>query len=99
MDSVTLYMEELIKQHLARSKHHTKKQADKHLSERVFQVDDFVFLKLQHYVQASLVPRLNQKLTFKYFGPFRVLERVGAVAYKLELLSLLPSTQSFMYLN
>jgi len=78
-------MDELIKQHLSRSKLRMKKQADKHRSERVFSVGDTVFLKLQPYVQASLAPRLNQKLAFKYFGPFRILERVGAVAYKLEL--------------
>jgi hypothetical protein len=91
-------MEELIKQRLARSKLRMKKQAEKHRSERVFQVGDFVFLKLQPYVQASLAPRLNQKLAFKYFGPFRGARgccclQVGAAFYCL------PSTQSFMYLN
>ena len=47
---------------------------------------DWVYLKLQPYVQASLAPRTNQKLAFKFFGPFRILARVGAVAYKLEVL-------------
>lgn len=82
----------LIKQHLSHSKLCMKKQADKHRSERVFQVGDPVFLKLQPYVQASLAPRHNQKLAFKYFGPFRILERIGAVAYKLEL----PATTSIL---
>jgi hypothetical protein len=44
-----------------------------------------VYLKLQPYVQASLAPRANQKLAFKFFGPFQVSERIGAVTYKLIL--------------
>jgi len=36
-------------------------------------------------VQSSLAPRANQKLAFKYFGPFKVLAKIGSVAYKLEL--------------
>lgn len=46
---------------------------------------DFVFLKLQPYVQASLAPRAHQKLAFRYFGPYKVLSKVELVAYKLEL--------------
>jgi hypothetical protein len=43
------------------------------------------FLKLQPYVQSSLAQRANQKLAFKFFCPFRVIERIGSVAYKPEL--------------
>jgi hypothetical protein len=75
----------LIKQHLNRVVLHMKDQIDKHRSERHFVVGDSVFLKMQPYVQSSLAPRANQKLAFKYFGSFRVLQRVGIVAYKLKL--------------
>jgi hypothetical protein len=44
-----------------------------------------VFLKLQPYVQSSVAPRANQKLSYRYFGPFKILQRVGNVAYKLLL--------------
>ena len=44
-----------------------------------------MFVKLQPYVQSSLEHRSNQKLAFKFFGPYRILSCVGAVAYRLEL--------------
>ena len=44
-----------------------------------------VFLKLQPYVQSSLAPRANMKLAFKFFSPYKVIEQIGTVAYKLEL--------------
>jgi hypothetical protein len=62
-----------------------KKQADKHRQERSFEIGDFVYLKLQPYVQTSLAPRSSQKLAFKFFGPYKILARVGEVAYRLEL--------------
>ena len=60
-------------------------QADKKRSDRVFQVGDSVFLKLQPYIQSSVAPRAHHKLLFKYYGPFPVLERIGATAYRLQL--------------
>ena len=43
------------------------------------------FVKVQPYVQSSLALRAHQKLSFKFFSPFKVLERVGSVSYKLQL--------------
>lgn len=62
-----------------------KMQADKNRSDRSFSVSDSVYLKLQPYVQSSLAPRANQKLAFKFFGPFSVIGKVGPVAYRLKL--------------
>jgi hypothetical protein len=65
-----------------------RRQANKNRSKRSFKVGDMVFLKLQPYVQASVARHAHHTLAFKFFGPYRILDRVGAVAYKLDL----PST-------
>jgi transposase InsO family protein len=78
-------MVNLIRQHLLRAQQCMKSQADKRRSEREFQVGDKVYLKLQPYVQSSVATRANHKLSFKYFGPYTILEKIGKVAYKLQL--------------
>lgn len=83
-------MTNLVKLHLARAQERMKRQADQNRSERQFSVGDMVFLKLQPYIQSSVAVRANQKLAFKFFGPFKVIEKIGAVAYKL----LLPDSSS-----
>jgi hypothetical protein len=65
-----------------------KSQADKGRSLRQFEMGDMVFLKLQSYIQSSLAPHANHKLSFRFFGPFPVVQRVSAVAYKLGFLVL-----------
>ena len=62
-----------------------KTQADKHRQERSFAVGDWVFLRLQPYRQQSLAYKGKWKLSPRYFGPFKVLKRIGPVSYKLEL--------------
>jgi hypothetical protein len=96
MDSLNQWLQEhrlasdVIKQHLTRASQRMKQQVDKGRSEHQFAMGDLVFLRLQHYVQSSLAPRANQKLAFKFFVPYAVLEKIGKVAYKLDL----PATSS-----
>lgn len=76
---------QLLQQHLNRAQQIMTAQADKKRSPRTFAVGDWVYLKLQSYVQTSVAARANHKLTFKYFGPYEVLHKVRAVAYHLAL--------------
>jgi hypothetical protein len=77
----------LLQDKLAAVRNRMKLQADKHRTDREFQVGESVLLKLQPYVQSSVVNRPCPMLAFKYFGPFTMLKRIGTVAYELELLA------------
>lgn len=59
--------------------------ADKKRTEAEFQIEDWVFLKLQPYKQVSVAVRRYLKLSHKYFGPYLITDKVGPVAYKLQL--------------
>ncbi|KAK8950540.1 hypothetical protein KSP40_PGU007189 [Platanthera guangdongensis] len=75
----------LLRDNLRVAQDRMKLQADKHRTERTFQVGDEVFLRLQPYRQLSVARRSNQKLSPRFYGPFRITRRVGPVAYTLAL--------------
>ena len=63
-----------------------KQQVDQHRSEQSFNVVDQVFLRLQPYKQMSLKnTKKDDKLSPKYYGPYKVLQKISSMAYKLEL--------------
>jgi len=78
-------MLKLAKFHMKRAQERMKQLADKHRLEREFQVGDLVFVKLHPYRQISVAFRSNAKLAPKYYGPYPVLEKIGVVAYKVQL--------------
>jgi hypothetical protein len=75
-----------MQQHLVRVKQRMKNQADKHRTERQFVVGDVVFLKLHPYAQSSVLRHSSEKLAFPIFGPHLVLQLIGSVAYRFQLL-------------
>ena len=74
-----------IQHNLARAQQRMQHQADKHRQERSFDVGDWVYVKLQPHIQQSIQRQSNQKLSYKYFGPYLILQTIGKVAYKLQL--------------
>ena len=77
---------QLLKDNLNLAQNRMKQQADQHCSERSFDVRDWVFLRLQPYKQMPLKQaKKDNKLFPKYYGPYKVLQNIGTMAYKLEL--------------
>ncbi|KAG7593905.1 hypothetical protein ISN45_Aa01g026930 [Arabidopsis thaliana x Arabidopsis arenosa] len=61
-----------------------KSYADKRRKELEFKVGDLVYLKAVTYKGDGRFSK-RKKLSPRYVGPYKVIERVGLVAYKLEL--------------
>jgi hypothetical protein len=58
----------------------------------VFEVGDYIYLKVTPMKKKRF--RVRRKLATRFVGPYKVLERKGPVAYKLEL----PKTMGAIFL-
>nr|GEW82356.1 hypothetical protein [Tanacetum cinerariifolium] len=67
------------------AQHRMKIQPDHHRRELEFEKGDLVFVKLQPYQQTSVATRVSNKLSPWFFRPYRVVDKVGPVAYRVEL--------------
>lgn len=74
-----------LKENLQRAQHRMEQKANRKRRELELSIGDRVLVRLQPYRQSTVANRSSNKLAKKYFGPFTVLERIGAVAYRLDL--------------
>lgn len=74
-----------IKQELTLASQRMKQLADKHRTERQFEEGEEVYLKVRRFQQHLFCKGLTSKLNPKFYGPFKILAKVGPVAYRLQL--------------
>ena len=74
-----------VRDRLEQAQQYSKVQYDRKHRELSFGVGQWVWLRLLHRPVASLGVQGRGKLGPRYFGPYKVLERIGDVAYRLDL--------------
>ncbi|XP_062014355.1 uncharacterized protein LOC133730860 [Rosa rugosa] len=74
----------VIKERLKTAQSRQKSYADNHRRHLEFQIGDWVFLKLSHWKGVVRFGKRG-KLCPRYIGPYKIVERVGLVAYRLAL--------------
>ncbi|WVZ53188.1 hypothetical protein U9M48_004163 [Paspalum notatum var. saurae] len=62
-----------------------KLQSDKKRRDLSFAVGDWVWLRLHHRTATAITAATSSKLGPRFYGPYQVLERIGEVAYRLNL--------------
>lgn len=70
---------------LVKSQQHMREVEDQKRRDVELKEGDMVYLKLQPYRQKSLAKRPFEKLAARFYGPFQIIQKVGKVAYKLQL--------------
>ncbi|KAK4280607.1 hypothetical protein QN277_012213 [Acacia crassicarpa] len=62
-----------------------RRKANKHNRDVQFEVGEHVYVRIQPYRLRTLAKRSNEKLSPRFYGPFKIVEKVGVVAYRLDL--------------
>nr|KYP63313.1 hypothetical protein KK1_017882 [Cajanus cajan] len=76
---------EELRANICKAQSRMKQQVDKKRRDVNFEVANWVYLKAQPYRLKSLAKRRNEKFAPRFYGPFQVVDKVGTVAYKLQL--------------
>lgn len=75
----------VLKEHLRLAQDKMKKYADLRRREVQYEVGELVLLKVRPYRQTTVRKKKNEKLSPKFFRPYKILDRIGPVACKLDL--------------
>ncbi|KAK6124838.1 hypothetical protein DH2020_041414 [Rehmannia glutinosa] len=73
----------LIKERIRTAQSRQKSYADKRRKDLEFEVGDEVFLRLSPR-KGLINPKKGGKLNPRYVGPYKILQRIGKLAYRLE---------------
>ena len=75
----------ILKENIQAAQNQQKIYADRHRFKHSFEVGDFVYLRLHPYRQSSLKNKGAEKLQPRFYGPYKIIRKVGEVEYELEL--------------
>ena len=88
----------VIQSHLSAAQNHQKTYADKRRRPLQFELGDHVYLKVSP-MRGVHQFRVHGKLAPCYVGPYKILERCGSVAYRLQLLDILSVVHNVFYVS
>jgi hypothetical protein len=75
-----------------------KSYANNRRTELIFKVGDFLYLKVS-LMRGMKGFKVKGKLSPRYIGPFKILERKGEVAYQLELPDILSDVHDVFHVS
>ena len=88
----------LVKEKMKDAQDRQKSYADKRRKHLEFEVGDRIYLKMITFKGRTRVSG-RRKLDPRFLGPFRILERVGAVAFKLDLPSAMDAYHNVFHVS
>lgn len=87
---------------MAKAQQRMKYYANMKRKDVSYEEGEWVYLKVQPYRQKTWASCINEKLSLRFYGPYKILQKVGRTAYKilqkLSFLRIVKSTWYSMYL-